>query len=508
MAYQRTVGSLPERSLRSGRRERTLSPPEYREDVRAGRTSRGGTPEGGSERPPTTRGGRTQTLERGRDSGGKPQTTRERGGSRDRRSSSRDRRDSSRERRSSSRDRRSSSRDRRSSSRERPQTVEGRARPLEEGKPTAGRPHTTRGRSTSKPPVSTYRDSYQGRRQFEKDVRKEFKKMSLTIPASGAKQPSQKAPLKAEHKPPTPALRSPQQVGELTRKPSPPPGSRRVILIGNSPRGVGKFEPGRYATGEPVSGSFEKNLYAEGRHRTIYKGVYHGPPHKRGKECILKEEKGLKARVSPTYKTTLQIYKIAQNLAEEFNRERISHMALEYVDADVSFSDFTQYDGGPREEQGYLIEDFIPGKFMKWCNNYGYISDDSTTLPAFMHWTFVRTEGRMMVGDLQGVRAKRKFILTDPAIMSTTTNHFYGNTDTGVEGIALFFKNHDCSQMCRNLPKPSLHDILALLPAGAQDQVDKFEMSTVRTDELLMPLRDMHEVIQLFNDFAKTLKKY
>ena len=52
--------------------------------------------------------------------------------------------------------------------------------------------------------------------------------------------------------------------------------------------------------------------------------------------------------------------------------------------------------------------------------------------------------------------------LTDPAIMSI--NREYGVTDTGIEGMAMFFLVHGCSDICRGLPKPTLAKFVAKIP--------------------------------------------
>lgn len=75
---------------------------------------------------------------------------------------------------------------------------------------------------------------------------------------------------------------------------------------------------------------------------------------------------------------------------------------------------------------------------------------------AFTHFTYLFTNKRLMVCDLQGVYNSNMvppvFELTDPAIhykSKTGKNNVYGRTDAGEEGIALFFKTHHCNHVCK-----------------------------------------------------------
>ena len=105
---------------------------------------------------------------------------------------------------------------------------------------------------------------------------------------------------------------------------------------------------------------------------------------------------------------------------------------------------------------------YIEGQFQKWCNNYGFISAESQSLPAFMHWSWVHTKGELMVADLQGVWKEDGFVLTDPVIMSL--NNSYGSTDTGTEGMVMFFYKHQCNSFCQYLPKPATRDFVSHVP--------------------------------------------
>ena len=96
-------------------------------------------------------------------------------------------------------------------------------------------------------------------------------------------------------------------------------------------------------------------------------------------------------------------------------------------------------DSRPKLGESVIVEEYIAGDFKKWCSNYGFISEESYAqcMPAFMHWSWVHTRGERMVADLQGVLKPDGFVLTDPVMMSLSNS--YGPTDTGAEGMIMFF---------------------------------------------------------------------
>jgi len=125
------------------------------------------------------------------------------------------------------------------------------------------------------------------------------------------------------------------------------------------------------------------------------------------------------------------------------------------------------YNTTPALGEWVVVEDYIEGSFKKWCNNYGFISDEAESLakslPAFMHWSWYHTNGQMMIADLQGVKKPGGYLLTDPVILSDVDGQF-GCTDLGVEGMAMFFIKHKCNQFCKQLPAPTFDDFAGVIP--------------------------------------------
>jgi len=78
----------------------------------------------------------------------------------------------------------------------------------------------------------------------------------------------------------------------------------------------------------------------------------------------------------------------------------------------------------------------------------------------FSHFTFVQSERRMLICDLQGVYDSENtfFRFTDPVIhyhdvKKDEQRGHYGRTDMGQKGINNFFKSHRCNCLCDKVTK-------------------------------------------------------
>ena len=243
-----------------------------------------------------------------------------------------------------------------------------------------------------------------------------------------------------------------------------------------------------------TTGVFETTPFAAGRFRLAYKGMYTSSP-KVGGNCVVKRNKDSFAWKSTDWNQTIQIYDLSRSLASAFSPICNGVASIRYVEVSVFKVTW------PQPNDFVLVEDYIPGYFTKWCNNYGGISPSSELMPAFMHWSWVSSRGQYMIADLQGVRTdiadwlgvrtNSQFILTDPAIMSNTVDGGQcGCTDTGIEGIALFFLRHSCNKFCNGFPRPTIQDVLST--PNAQSQIASLGTSTAYSHELKIP-RDLRE---------------
>lgn len=235
---------------------------------------------------------------------------------------------------------------------------------------------------------------------------------------------------------------------------------------------------------------FNNEVFAEGRFRYAYKGTWSDNTSKQGQPCVIKKFKDSYSWEVSKWDTTVKMHDKAQELASEFGSN------LEYVGIRVGRATVKdEKSRGIKNDEYVVAEDYLEGDFIKWCNNYGYVSTKArevdNILTAFMHWTWVKTGGEEMVGDIQGIKThKGEYKLTDPAIMSITNK--YGPTDTGVEGMAMFFLTHKCTPRCQNLVRPTLAQFVKKIPdqfIQAAIQLQKLTGGgTTYTHEIKFPL--------------------
>ena len=131
---------------------------------------------------------------------------------------------------------------------------------------------------------------------------------------------------------------------------------------------------------------------------------------------------------------------VASYLAKEFSL-RYPESPIEFVQAqllDLGESSFPF--------RFMALEPWIPGKYEKKTSNAGQIAKDSDLAQAFSHFTWDRTEGDIMVVDIQGVENT----LTDPQIHCQDTDRF-GRGNLCCKGMDAFFLNHVCNDICHTL---------------------------------------------------------
>ena len=226
-------------------------------------------------------------------------------------------------------------------------------------------------------------------------------------------------------------------------------------------------------------------------------GTRTAPPEKAGQKCVVKELKESYTWNASDWDTTLEIHEEAQSLAVEFNNFCQIRGLVNFTDVAVQrVIETATPHKRPKLNEYVIVEDFISGNFKKWLNNYGYVSPEvsyARAMPAFAHWSWWYTRGEKMIADLQGVRSTNpttRYTLTDPVLMSGSVDgRCYGCTDTGVEGIAMFFMNHQCNYLCNNLPKPTLQalGIPRRQIASVTRQLQQIMNATAYTHELKLP---------------------
>ena len=255
-----------------------------------------------------------------------------------------------------------------------------------------------------------------------------------------------------------------------------------------------------------MEATFNSTSFAEGRFRRAYMGTYTAPLKKAGRKCVVKELKDSYTWKATDWDMTVNIQEKAQDLAEGFNDHANTNRPLQFTEVTVArVTQRSDPNATPKLNEYVTCEDYIPGNYKKWISNYGFISDESTSLPAFAHWSWIHTKGEIMIADLQGVRNDSSYVLTDPVLLSATDGGKYGCTDMGVEGMAMFFLNHKCNQFCNMFPKPSIRSAgvpQAQITAASQ-LLQQITSSTAYSHELKFPAHIRATLIPAFKAIAK-----
>ena len=252
---------------------------------------------------------------------------------------------------------------------------------------------------------------------------------------------------------------------------------------------------------------FNPTSFAEGRFRKAYMGTYITPPKKAGRECVVKEQKDSYTWKATDWGTTVSIQKKAQGFAKGFNDHAKTTRPIQFTDVEIlKVTERSNPYTRPKLNEYVTCEDYIPGQYKKWISNYGYISDESKSLPAFAHWSWIHTEGDIMIADLQGVRNDNSYILTDPVLLSATADGGeYGCTDMGIEGMAVFFLNHKCNEFCNMFSKPSVRSagVSQIQISAASLLLQQITNSTAYSHEKRFPAHIREALVPIFKGIAK-----
>ena len=234
-------------------------------------------------------------------------------------------------------------------------------------------------------------------------------------------------------------------------------------------------------------------------------GTYIKPQHKAGRKCVVKERKDSYVWEAKGWELEKKIQEKAGVLAGKFNTYSSTSRPIKFTEIAVAKVTESCNDTPPKVGEWCIVEDYIPGEYNKFCNNYGYIAEGTHSLQSFMHWSWIHTKGDIMVADLQGVRKVDCYYLTDPVLLSGSANGgVYGNTDTGVEGIGLFFLNHECNQFCNTLPKPRIRNALSQSQlSGTAALQHQLTGSTAYSHELVLPREARTTLVEAFKRIAQ-----
>ena len=288
------------------------------------------------------------------------------------------------------------------------------------------------------------------------------------------------------------------------------PNNSLLDISWNSPQFMrdslfGEYQAESSSTNPKHQATFEALPFSSGSSRQAFKGKVSLPLSKAGRSIVAKEFKSKSARQESHWKLDIQTKDKAAELSAKFNRDSGTDLPIHFVE--MIPMRVTKHTPGilstpfcnGRVGQWVVAEPYLHGEYTKWLSNNGWVNSNigpAISLPAFSHWTWVKSGGELLVCDLQGVcynsnewlkkfpkghyiadmiiddRSKGHtwgYKLTDPAIHSPAQQ--YGATDRGNIGIHDFFRTHECNSFCRKLGIDTKRpDQAKLRPTGTKTQ--------------------------------------
>ncbi|GAX82885.1 hypothetical protein CEUSTIGMA_g10311.t1 [Chlamydomonas eustigma] len=190
---------------------------------------------------------------------------------------------------------------------------------------------------------------------------------------------------------------------------------------------------------KPFAAGAMRECYAMKKLSTFGGAVFHD--WKKAQNCVAKlYKKPVKKRV---YFGDVLVQMDAKFLGEQYNKTQPPKKV------DVLQCALLQFCDRPNQPV-FCVEQLIEGDYVKYNSNSGFVMGDNDvhrhTPQAFSHYTFELTHGYKMCVDIQGVGD----IYTDPQI-HTLDGEGYGDGNLGLRGMALFFRSHECNDLCERL---------------------------------------------------------
>lgn len=221
-----------------------------------------------------------------------------------------------------------------------------------------------------------------------------------------------------------------------------------------------------FTTTPMSSGAFKEVFKAE-----VTEGPYEGFPRRTA--CVIKAM-SIKSTAMGHELTHIDIemQDEAVNLCEYFNRIVQPTKEWKSCKAHMRVAKLSRMDGKKSlslsgrlsgtsfgDGEAFVIEQKINGEFEKFNSNSGWSCGTCCLPDALSHWSWVHTQGDMLLCDPQGHRGRpggpkcdgnvHYYLFTDPVVMTPTGR--FGCTDLGQAGIEAFFKRHTCNSLCKAL---------------------------------------------------------
>jgi len=191
--------------------------------------------------------------------------------------------------------------------------------------------------------------------------------------------------------------------------------------------------------------------FAEGTMRYAYKSRWCSAAPKPNQICVVKKWKENHVYHQEFWKGDIDAYNLAKDLVNKWNA--LKRISKEYQIVECQLSGPAEYhtrnvsSSEISKDEYCLIEDYLPGQFVKWNSNSGWFSEEDVSVHAFCHWTYHYSKGKILFCDAQGTKDSNYYYITDPCILSEIEGK-YGATDCGDEYIQIWFQHHKCNEYC------------------------------------------------------------
>jgi hypothetical protein len=163
-------------------------------------------------------------------------------------------------------------------------------------------------------------------------------------------------------------------------------------------------------------------------------------------ECVVKRIKSDVGDSSEANFAEAKTQSVAESYAQDFNRactaNDLSHR-IAFLPVSV-----VQLEG---TGELLCLEPYLPGEYVKHSDNNGHNETEDEVAAAFSYFTYVNSNGLLVVCDIQGVGT----FYTDPQI-HTFDGRGFGLGNIGANGIRRFLRSHRHNLLCEKLGLPSL----------------------------------------------------
>ncbi len=184
-------------------------------------------------------------------------------------------------------------------------------------------------------------------------------------------------------------------------------------------------------------------IHAAGSFKNVFKGKY-TKGERKGEDCVAKSFKSGSVFEESYFTAEMKVVARALQVINNFNNDHIINKPIWLNEPSV-----WSYE---QSKEMVLVEPMIHN-FEKFNSNSGWTPKENNpwvnVMQALSHYSYHSSQRQVLLCDLQGGIYKDGFIITDPVIMSLTTE--YGPTDLGPTGMSTFFARHRCNQYCSEL---------------------------------------------------------